>query len=234
MPKIEIPGVDPAEFEKKSPWLFVRRYILAGILIWLPIWVTLLVLKFVIGILDSGFALLPQDYQPEQLFGFYIPGLGILISIIIIFLTGMLATNILGRRLMLYAEKIVQRIPFVRAIYSATKQLTETLFTSTGDSFRKVVLIEYPRKGIWSIAFQSGNSAPELDQKTGVSMITVFIPTTPNPTSGFMMLVPKTDVIELDMSIDQALKFVISLGVVQPNSNQHIVIPADKNSKTIT
>lgn len=196
--------------------LLLRRYLIAGLFVWIPIWVTLLVIGFIISIIDSSFSLLPTQYQPQYWFGVHIPGLGLVFSLLIVFFTGMLVTNYLGRRLVRVGESMVQRIPFVSSIYSATKQVVETLFSSSGQSFRKVFLIEYPRKGIWSVAFQTGNGAAELNKKTGQDLITLFIPTTPNPTSGFLMMVPREEAIELDISVDQALKFVISLGVVQP------------------
>jgi uncharacterized membrane protein len=203
---------------QKFPTLLLRRYFIAGLFVWIPIWVTLLVIGFIVSIIDSSFSLLPTKYQPENWFGVHIPGLGLVFSLVVVFFTGMLVTNYLGRRLVRMGESIVNRIPFVSPIYSATKQVLETLFSSSGESFRKVFLIEYPRKGIWSVAFQTGNGAAEINTKTGHEMITLFIPTTPNPTSGFLMMVPRAEAIELDISVDQALKFVISLGVVQPLS----------------
>lgn len=197
-----------------------QRYLIAGLLVWIPIWVTLLVLHFIVSILDGVFDLLPKAWQPQYLFGVHIPGLGVIFSILIVFLTGLLVTNFLGRWLVQMGELIVQRIPIVRSIYIATKQVIETLFSSSSQSFRKVVLVEYPRKGIWSVAFMTSDSAQELKQKSGQDLISIFIPTTPNPTSGFLMMVPKDDVKELDMTIDQALKFIISLGVVTPPSMQ--------------
>lgn len=193
-----------------------QRYVIAGLLVWIPIWVTLLVLHFIISILDGVFDLFPKSWQPQYAFGVHIPGLGVIFSILIVFLTGLLVTNFLGRWLVQMGELIVQRIPIVRSIYVATKQVIETLFSSSSQSFRKVVLVEYPRKGIWSVAFMTNDSAQELKQKSGQDLISIFIPTTPNPTSGFLMMVPKDDVKELDMTIDQALKFIISLGVVTP------------------
>ncbi len=201
-----------------------RRYIIAGLLVWLPIWVTLLVIRFLVELLDGTMSLLPRAYQPDSLIGFHIPGLGVLISILIVFFTGMLVTNFLGRKIIELGEALVARIPLVRTIYMATKQVLETLFSSSSESFRQVALIEYPRKGLWSIAFQTGNCAQEIASKAGHDMITVFVPTTPNPTSGFLMMVPKEDVIALDMTVDQALKLVISLGVVQPNNGEAVVM----------
>jgi uncharacterized membrane protein len=205
----------------------IRRYFIAGLLVWLPIWVTLLVLRFVIELLESGFLLIPQAYQPQNWFGLYIPGLGVVLSITIIFLTGMLVTNFLGRRLVRLGESLVGRIPMVRSIYMGTKQLVESLFSTTSESFRKVLLVEYPRKGMWSLAFQTGSNFEPIVKHTGEEMVGIFIPTTPNPTSGFFMMVPAKDAIELDMTVDQAFKFIVSLGVVPP-----ITPDANKSKKT--
>ncbi len=194
----------------------LRSYLLAGLVVWLPILVTILVLRFLIDILDKTMALIPHSYQPEQLFGFNLPGLGVLLSLIVLVITGIVATNLLGQRLVTWSEAILDRIPLVRSIYSGSKQVIQALVATNSQAFRKVVLIEYPRKGIWSIAFQTGSPPAEIVGHTGVEMITVFIPTTPNPTSGFLMMVPKAEAIELSMSPEAALKLVISLGVMHP------------------
>lgn len=193
-----------------------KRYIITGILIWVPIWATLLVIKFLIDIFDKTFALLPKAYQPINLLGFHIPGLGLLFALAIVFITGMLMTNIIGHRLVALWEKILDRIPLVRSIYHAVKQVLHSLLASSEESFRNVLLVEYPRKGLWSVAFQT-SSGFKWDDNHG-EMVTVFIPTTPNPTSGYLLLVPKEDTRLLDISVDQALKMVISLGVVLPNN----------------
>jgi uncharacterized membrane protein len=190
----------------------IRRYFFAGLLVWIPIIVTLVVLRFLVELLDSGFSLLPKSYHP-------IPGFGFFLSLVIVFFTGMLATNFIGSRLVAFGEAIVGRIPIVRSIYMAVKQVMETIFSSSGQSFRKVYLVEYPRKGIWSIGFQTGTSTKEVEEYVMPDMLTLFIPTTPNPTSGFMFMVPRGEAYELQMSVEQALKLVISLGVVQPDMN---------------
>lgn len=195
----------------------IRKYLLAGLLVWLPIWVTLLVIRFVIDTLDSTLSLLPNAYQPSQLIGYDIPGVGVVVSLTVVFLTGLLATNFLGKRLVSLGERFLAKIPLVRSIYNAVKQVLETLFSSSSQAFRKVLLIEYPRKGLWSIAFQTSVANQEVHYHAGEEMITIFVPTTPNPTSGFLMMVPQRDATELNMSVDEALKMVISLGVVQPH-----------------
>lgn len=194
----------------------IRRYLIAGLLVWVPILITILILKFIIGILDQFITILPVSWQPNHVLGWNAPGFGLLISILVILLTGMVASNFLGSQVVEIWDRFVNRIPVVRSIYSGVKQIMETLFTPGGNAFRKVLLIEYPRKGMWSIAFQTGDTAPVISQETGQEMVTIFIPTTPNPTSGFLMMVPKNEAIVLDIPIDQALKFVISLGVVTP------------------
>ena len=194
----------------------LRSYLLAGLVVWLTILVTLVVLRFLIDLLDSTLALLPHAYQPEQLFGIHLPGLGVLMSLLLLLITGIVATNFLGQRVMRWSEAGLEKIPLVRSIYNASKQVIQAIFATNSQAFRKVLLIEYPRKGLWSIAFQTGTVSPEISEKTGIEMLTVFIPTTPNPTSGFLILVPKTDAIELSMSVESALKCVISLGVMQP------------------
>ena len=193
----------------------IRSYLLAGLVVWLPVIVTFVVLRFIVDLLDKSIGLLPHAYQPEQLFGLHLPGYGVLLSPILLFVTGVVATNFLGQRLMRWSEAVLDRIPLVRSIYSATKQVMETVFSSNSQAFRKVLLIEYPRKGLWTIAFQTGVASDMVQEHTGEALLSIFIPTTPNPTSGFLMMVPKSDAKELSMSIDDALKLVISLGVMQ-------------------
>ena len=193
----------------------IRSYLLAGLVVWLPVIVTLVVVRFIVDLLDQSMALLPDAYQPEQLFGFHIPGVGVVLSLVLLFLTGLIATNFLGQRLMRWSEAVLDRIPLVRSIYSATKQVMETIFSSNSQAFRNVLLIEYPRKGLWTIAFQTGAANHEVCEHTGEEMLSIFVPTTPNPTSGFLMMIAKSSAKELSMSIDDALKLVISLGVMQ-------------------
>jgi uncharacterized membrane protein len=214
--------------EKLIMMAYLRRCFISGLLLWLPIWVTLLVIKFLVDILGNTMLMLPHQYQPDAWFGVHIPGLGVLITILIIFTTGFLAANFMGRSLVRGWDAFINRIPLVRSVYSSVKQVSETLFTPGGQSFRKVLLVQWPREGLWTVAFQTGDSTPEVDTvlKDG-DMVSFFIPTTPNPTSGFLMMAARKDVRELDMSVDQALKFVISLGVVQP------VAKIEKISKTV-
>ena len=194
--------------------LNVRRYLLAGLVVWLPILATFGILRFIIDLLDQTLSLVPAAYQPEQLFGFRLPGFGVLLSLILLLITGIVATNILGQRLFIWSEGILDKIPLVRSIYNTSKQVIQAIFGTNSQAFRKVLLVEYPRKGMWSIAFQTGVATTVIGRDK--EMLSIFIPTTPNPTSGFLMMVPKEDVQELSMSIDEALKFIISLGMMQP------------------
>ena len=196
--------------------MHIRRYLIAGLLVWIPIGFTIFVLKLVVGIMDQTLLLLPHDYRPETLLGMNIPGLGIVLSIIVLLLTGMLVANIIGKQLVSYSERVLSKIPLVRSLYSSSKNFAEVLFTNTSQAFKKVLLIEYPRKGIYSLCFQTSTELAEIQAKTNDDVICVFVPTTPNPTSGFIMVVPASDTIELDMDIESALKMIVSLGVVVP------------------
>jgi uncharacterized membrane protein len=205
---------------KSNMMSYLQRCVISGLLIWLPIWVTILVIKFIVDILGSTLTMLPIRYQPDALIGFHIPGMNVLITLMIIFITGVIVANFVGTRLVAYGDAFIGRIPLVRTVYTGVKQVAQTLFTPGGQSFRKVYLIEYPRKGTWTVAFQTGDASPEIEKAVGKKeMISVYVPTTPNPTSGFLLILPKDEVVELNMSVDQALKFVISLGVMQPALN---------------
>jgi len=194
----------------------MKRYLIAGLLVWIPIGVTLLVIRLVVDITDKTLLLLPAKYQPEILFGFKIPGLGIVFSVVVVLTTGMVVANLFGRTLVAMWERLLARIPFVSKIYQGVKQVMETVLSSDGQSFRKVLLIEYPRKGIWTLAFLSGNPSGEINHRLQNDLVNVFVPTTPNPTSGFFLVIPRADVVELDMSVDDGLKMIISAGVVVP------------------
>lgn len=195
----------------------MKKYLIAGLLVWLPLGITVLILRFLVETMDQTLTLLPQQWRPEAVFGFEIPGLGLVLSLLVVFLTGIIVANFLGRQLVALWENILKRIPVVRPIYSGVKQIAETLFSSSGKSFRKVILIEYPRKGTWCLGFQTGTDLGEVSEKTGSDVVAVFIPTTPNPTSGFVLMVPHEDVIELDMSVDEGLKMIVSMGVIVPD-----------------
>lgn len=196
---------------------------MAGLLVWVPLGVTLLIVAFLVDLMDQTLLLLPEAIQPENLLGFRIPGLGAVLTAIVVLATGMVVTNLFGMQLFTIGERLLQRIPLVRSIYASVKQVTESMFSS-GKSFRKVVLVEYPRQGMWSLAFQTGSGAAEVNRKTGREIVNIFIPTTPNPTSGFFLMVPREDVIELDMSVDQGLKMLLSVGVVVPENKKDEII----------
>ena len=194
-----------------------RRYLIAGLLVWLPIGVTVFLVRIMVGLMDRSLLLLPNQFRPENVIGFGIPGLGILLTIIILLLTGLLAANFVGKNMVSFWERLLDRIPFVRSIYSATKNFTEIVFSGSGESFKKVLLIEYPRKGIYSLAFQTSTELGEVQERLGEDLVCTFVPTTPNPTSGYIIVLPKKDIIELDMEVEQALKMIMSLGVVVPS-----------------
>jgi uncharacterized membrane protein len=198
----------------------LRRYLVAGILVWLPILVVIWVIRFLVQLMDQTLLLVPQAYRPEALFGFGLPGLGAVLAFVIVLITGLLVTNLIGRQLVEYWEELLQRIPLVRSIYSSVKGLAESVF-SQESAFRKVVLIPYPRAGVWSIGFLTAENLGEISAKTGVPSVCVFIPTTPNPTSGFIVILPRTEVIELAMNVDAAMKMIVTLGVVSPPALQH-------------
>jgi len=194
----------------------LRRYLIAGLLVWVPLGITLFVVRLLVDLLDRSLLLLPPGWRPEALFGFSVPGLGIALSVAIVLVTGMVAANLVGRKLVALWESVLARIPLVRSIYSAVKQVAETLLTSRGQSFRRVLLIEYPRRGLWTLAFQTGGASGEIQQRTAADLVTVFVPTTPNPTSGFILMVPRDEIVELEMGVEEALKLIVSLGVVVP------------------
>jgi uncharacterized membrane protein len=194
----------------------LRRYLVAGLLVWLPILVTVLVLKFLVDVVDSTLLLLPTAVQPEHLLGYRIPGLGVVLSGVVLLVTGMVVTNLFGRSMVRLWEGLLGRIPFVRAIYSASKQLAETLFSGQGKSFRKVVMVRYPHPGAWALAFLTGDGLAEASRKTGRDLVNVFVPTTPNPTSGFFIMVPREEMIELEMSVDTGVRLILSAGAVGP------------------
>ena len=195
----------------------LRNYLISGLLFWIPLILTIIVIKFFLEFINS---LVPQEYLPEAIFNLdtSIPGSGIILLFLIILITGILVTNILGRRLVALWEKLLNRIPGFRNIYNILKKVSDTVLNTSSQSFKKAFLIQYPSKGIWVIAFQSGDYRGEAESIIGEETINLFIPTTPNPTSGFFILIPKRDAFELDISVEDAFKLVISAGVVTPNS----------------
>ena len=209
----------------------LRRYLVTGVLIWTPLVVTFLLLRFAVNMMDKSLLLLPPAYRPENLLAdlldkpppVHIPGLGIILVVIVLLLTGVLARNVIGRAFVGGWERLMNRIPIVRSIYGGAKNFAEIVFSDTNDSFKSVLLIEYPRKGLYSLAFQTSSELGEVQARTGEDVVCCFVPTTPNPTSGFVIMLPRDDVTVLDMDVDEALKMIISLGVV---------VPVWRNSKT--
>ena len=193
----------------------LRRYLVAGILVWLPILAVVWVIRFLAQLTDRTLLLVPAAYQPEALLGFTPPFLGALLAFLIVLVTGLLVTNLIGRHLVELWEELLQRIPLVRSIYSSVKGLAESVF-SQDNAFRKVVLVPYPHPGVWSMGFLTVENLTEISARMGVACACVFIPTTPNPTGGFIVIVPRDQLIELDMNVDAAMKMIVTLGVVGP------------------
>ena len=196
----------------------LKKYFIAGLLVWLPLIITIWIIELVVGTLDRTIDLLPPQLQPQGLFGVSIHGAGAGFALGISLVTGVLAANFLGARIVKVWEALLHRIPVVRSIYSAVKQVSDTVFSDTGQAFRKALLVQYPRMGVWTIAFQTGRPSAELESHLHDNMISVYVPTTPNPTSGFFLVMDRHEVIELDMSVDEALKYVVSMGVVAPSN----------------
>jgi uncharacterized membrane protein len=193
-----------------------RRYLVAGLLVWIPIYVTVVVVQFVTRQLDRSLVLLPRQYRPEELLGIAIPGFGIILTLLLLLVTGPLAANIVGRSLVANWESLLKRIPFVRAVYSSTKSFAEIVLSDSEQSFKKVLLIEYPRKGVYSLAFLTANRLEEVQHRTGEEIVCAFVATSPNPVTGFIVFVPANQVIELDMEVDEAFRMLVSFGVVVP------------------
>src|SRR5262245_34902013 len=210
----------------------MKRYFVTGLLIWIPLGITLLVLNWLISTMDQSLELLPSRLRPASFWGVHIPGFGTLLTIVVVFLTGVFATNFFGQRLVRFWEGVLARIPVVKSIYYGVKQVSDTVLADTGLAFRKVLLVQYPRHGSWTIAFQTGRPGGDVVNHLRGEYVSVYVPSTPNPTSGFFLMMPRADVVELDMSVDDALKYIISMGVVAPESgNGSPVLPA-ANSET--
>lgn len=204
----------------------MRKYFITGLLIWIPLGITLWVLKLLIDFMDQSLLLLPEAYHPQKMFHLHLPGFGAILTLLIVFLTGLIAGNFIGRRLLNFGETLLIRIPVVNSIYKSVKQVSDTLFSSSGQAFRKALLVQYPRLGSWTIAFQTGQPGGELINHLSNDYISVYVPTTPNPTSGFFLIMEKKDVIELEMSVEDALKYIISMGVVAPEPPKILLKPS--------
>ena len=197
----------------------MKKYLITGLLIWIPLVITIWVLKLVVDTLDQTLLLLPLALRTESWLGMHIPGLGVLLTVLIVFVTGVLAANFIGERLVRIWDELIHRIPFVSSIYSSVKQVSDTLFSSGGQAFRKALLVQWPREGMWTIAFLTGTPGGDAARHLPGDFLSVYVPTTPNPTGGYFVIVARKDVIELDMTVDQALTYIISMGVVAPGTN---------------
>lgn len=201
----------------------MRKYFITGLLILVPLAITAWVLNLVISTMDQSLLFVPERWQPRTLFGFDIPGLGTLLTIVIVFVTGLLTNNLVGNYVVRLWEKLLNRIPVVSSLYSSVKQVSDTLFSSSGNAFRKAVLIPYPHQNSWTIAFLTGAPGGDVKNHLVGDYVSVYVPTTPNPTSGFFLMMAKQDVVELDMSVDAALKYIVSMGVVAPEDAPKVI-----------
>lgn len=194
----------------------MKKYFVTGLLIWIPLVITLMVLAWIVNTLDQILLIAPAAVRPDALLGFHLPGVGVLVTLLLILITGLAAANFVGQRLVGFWESLLSRIPVVKSIYYSVKQVSDTLLSSNGQAFRKALLIQYPHQGIWTIAFQTGKPGGDAARHLGDDFVSVYVPTTPNPTGGYFVMVRKSDCVELDMSVDSALKYIVSMGVVAP------------------
>jgi uncharacterized membrane protein len=207
----------------------IRRYFITGLLVWVPIVITVWVLSVLVGTMDQTLLLLPSAFRPETLLGVYIPGIGAVLTLLVIFLTGLFAANIIGQRLVRYWERVMARIPVVNSIYNGVKQVSDTLFSPTGQAFRKALLVQWPSPGMWTIAFLTGTPGGDVVNHLQGDYVSIYVPTTPNPTGGYFVMVPRSAVVELDMTVDEALKYIISMGVVAPVRRKRAVAAPPKH-----
>ena len=194
----------------------MKKYFITGLLVLVPLFITVWVLTTLIGMMDQSLLLLPEAWQPEALFGRKIPGLGAILTMLIIIGTGVIATNIFGKQIIVIWESMLSRVPVVKSIYNSVKQVSDTLFSDSGNAFRKALLVQFPHQGSWTIAFLTGTPGGDVANHLKGDYVSVYVPTTPNPTSGYFIMVARADVVELNMSVDEALKYIISMGVVAP------------------
>lgn len=206
----------------------VKKYFITGLLIWVPLVITVWVLSIVINTMDQSIRLIPTQFRPLAQIGFDIPGLGTILTLLIIFVTGLVTANILGQQIVKFWEAALGRIPVVKSIYYSVKQVSDTLFSGNGDAFRQVLLVRYPHPEAWSIAFQTGEPARDVSSRLSDDYVAVFIPTAPSPVNGFFFFVKRADTLVLDMSVDEALKYIVSMGVVSPT---HLL---DQGGKPLT
>ncbi len=198
----------------------MKKYFITGLLVLVPIFVTAWVLITLIGTMDKSLLLLPTAWRPAAQIGLEIPGMGAVLTLLIIFVTGVIARNFFGRQLLAMWDDFLSRVPFVKSIYSSVKQVSDTLFSDSGNAFRQAVLVQYPHLGSWTIAFVTGTPGGDVVNHLHGDYVSIYVPTTPNPTSGFFLMMPKSEVIELEMSVDEALKYIISMGTVTPKDSR--------------
>ena len=194
----------------------IRRWLLAGLLVLVPLTITLAVLNWIVSTLDQTLQILPGSWHPDKLLGIHIPGFGVVLTLVIVLLMGAVASNFFGKRLVQWGNSLLSRIPIVRSIYSSVKQVSDTLFSENGNAFRKALLVQWPREGVWTIGFLTGLPGGDVVNHLPGEYLSVYVPTTPNPTGGYFVMLKKSDCIELQMSVDEALTYVISMGVVAP------------------
>jgi uncharacterized membrane protein len=215
----------------------IKRYLVTGLLIWVPLVITFWVLDLLVSTMDQTLLLLPTEFRTENWLGFHVPGMGVVMTLVIVFVTGVFATNLLGARLVHLWHEILNRIPVVNWIYSSVKQISDTLFSSSGQAFRQALLVQWPSPGMWTIAFLTGTPGGDVANHLKGDYVSIYVPTTPNPTGGYFVMVPREAVIELDMTVDEALKYIISMGVVVPNGNSRksdpVAPPAVKQPKAV-
>ena len=197
----------------------IRRYFITGLLIWVPLAITLWVLDLLVGTMDQTLQLLPPSWRTEGWLGVHVPGLGVVLTLVVVFATGVFAANIIGQQLVRFWESVLARIPVVNSIYTGVKRISDTLFAPGGQAFRKALLVQWPSPGMWTVAFLTGTPAGDVARHLRGDYVSIYVPTTPNPTGGYFVMVPRDSVIELDMTVEEALKYIISMGVAAPDDS---------------
>lgn len=210
----------------------VRKWLLAGLLVIVPVGITVWVMEWIISSLDKTLLILPQAWHPDKLLGFHIPGFGVILAFAILLTVGAVASNFFGKKLVIWWDALLNRIPVVRSIYSSVKQVSDTLFSDSGNAFRKAVLVQWPRTDVWTIAFVTGTPGGDVINHLQGDYVSVYVPTTPNPTGGYFVMLKKTDCIELKMSVDEALKYIVSMGVVVPGGPTSAMVSSPHAAKT--
>jgi len=206
----------------------VRRYFITGLLVWIPVVITVWVLSVLVGTMDQTLLLLPPALRTEHWLGVYVPGMGVVLTVFVVFLTGLFTANMIGQRLVGVWERVLARIPVVNSIYNGVKQVSDTLLSPSGQAFRKALLVQWPSPGMWTVAFLTGKPSGDVANHLQGDYVSIYVPTTPNPTGGYFVMVPRSGVVELDMTVDEALKYIISMGVVNPGARRRGARPVPK------